>query len=72
MVNNLQIKDETGEKGLLEVSKELAEYIRNRAKAVHIHRTVHKYYVEEAGIVKRLITQFNKEHIQGGVGHRLP
>lgn len=57
---------------MLEVSKELAEYIRNRAKAVHIHRTVHKYYVEEAGIVKRLIAQYQKERVQGGVGRRLP
>ena len=47
---------------MLEVKQELAEYIRERTKDVHIHRTVHKYYVEEAGIVKRLIEQYRRAY----------
>lgn len=50
---------------MVNISKREAELIREKFPTVHIRRTVHKYYMEEA---KRAMIFLAKYRKNGGIG----
>lgn len=46
---------------MVQISKEQAKLVRKAFPGIHIHRTVHKFYVEENGRLMQYLKKIEEE-----------